>query len=93
MDRPLPQIFMWDTKGNFPSYGYRLRNCICHMEEYPTTGPSHIKSSCGTQNKISKPMGRVRGMDYVPWRNIQKWIPVTPNLHVEHTMKFPMPCA
>ena len=35
----------------------------------------HIKSSCGTQNKISNPMGIGLGIDYVTWRKILKWIP------------------
>ena len=34
----------------------------------------HIKSSCGTQNKISNPMGIGLGIDYVTWRKILKWI-------------------
>ena len=42
----------------------------------------HIKSSCGTQNKISNPMGIGLGIDYVTWRKILKWIPPTSNLHV-----------
>ena len=29
----------------------------------------HIKSSCGTQNKISNPMGIGLGIDYVTWEN------------------------
>ena len=37
----------------------------------------HIKSSCGTQNKISNPMGIGLGIDYVTWRKILKWIPPT----------------
>ena len=47
----------------------------------------HIKSSCGTQNKISNPMGIGLGIDYVTWRKILKWIPPTcgTNLHVGHT--------
>ena len=44
----------------------------------------HIKSSCGTQNKISNPMGIGLGIDYVTWRKILKWIPPTSNLHVGH---------
>ena len=39
----------------------------------------HIKSSCGTQNKISNPMGIGLGIDYVTWRKILKWIPPTSN--------------
>ena len=30
----------------------------------------HIKSSCGTQNKISNPMGIGLGIDYVTIRNV-----------------------
>ena len=37
--------------------------------------PSQIKSSCGTQNNSSNHMGIQLGIDYVTWRNIQKWIP------------------
>ena len=37
--------------------------------------PSNIKSSCGTQNKNSNPMGIVLMIDHVTWRIIQKWIP------------------
>ena len=48
----------------------------------------HIKSSCGTQNKISNPMGIGLGIDYVTWRKILKWIPPTSNLHVGHKIKF-----
>ena len=44
----------------------------------------HIKSSCGTQNKNSNPMGIGLGIDYVTWRKILKWIPPTSNLHVGH---------
>ena len=47
----------------------------------------HIKSSCGTQNKISNPMGIGLGIDYVTWRKILKWIPPTSNLHVGHKIK------
>ena len=50
----------------------------------------HIKSSCGTQNKISNPMGIGLGIDYVTWRKILKWIPPTSNLHVGHKIKFPI---
>ena len=45
---------------------------------------AHIKSSCGTQNKNSNPMGIGLGIDYVTWRKILKWIPPTSNLHVGH---------
>ena len=31
----------------------------------------HIKSSCGTQNKISNPMGIGLGIDYVTWRKFK----------------------
>ena len=45
------------------------------MEENPKMDSPHIKSSCGTQNKISNPMGIGLGIDYVTWRKILKWIP------------------
>ena len=48
----------------------------------------HIKSSCGTQNKISNPMGIGLGIDYVTWRKILKWIPPTSNLHVGKITKI-----
>ena len=38
--------------------------------------PPHINYSCGTLNKISKPMGIGFGIDYVTWRNIPQWIPL-----------------
>ena len=41
----------------------------------------HIKSSCGTQNKISN-MGIGLGIDYVTWTKILKWIPPTSNLQL-----------
>ena len=44
----------------------------------------HIKSSCGTQNKISNPMGIGLGIDYVTWRKILKCIPPTSNLQTAH---------
>ena len=50
----------------------------------------HIKSSCGTQNKILNPMGIGLGIDYVTWRKILKWIPPTSNLHVGRKIKFPI---
>ena len=34
-----------------------------------------IKTSCGTQNKNSNPMGIGLGIDYVTWWEILKWIP------------------
>ena len=37
--------------------------------------PPHIKTSCGTQNKNSNPMGIGLGIDYVTWWEILKWIP------------------
>ena len=49
---------------------------------------SHIKSSCGTQNKNSNLIGIGLGIDYVTWRKILKWIPPTSNLHVGHKTKF-----
>ena len=49
-----------------------------------------LKSSCGTQNEISNPMGIALGIDYVTWRKILKWIPRTSNLHVGHKIKFPI---
>ena len=41
------------------------------MEENPKMDSPHIKSSCGTQNKISNPMGIGLGIDYVTWRKIK----------------------
>ena len=35
----------------------------------------HIKSSCGTQNQNSNPMGIGLGIDYVTWRKVLMWIP------------------
>ena len=37
--------------------------------------PPHIKTSCGTQNKNSNPMGIGLGIDYVTWWEILKWDP------------------
>ena len=71
-----------------PSYEYQVRNGVCHMEEYPKTVPSHIKSSCGTQSKNFNPMGIRLRIDYATWRNIQKWIPSTSNLHLGHKVQF-----
>ena len=34
-----------------------------------------IKTSCGTQNKNTNPMGIGLGIDYVTWWEILKWIP------------------
>ena len=51
----------------------------------------HIKSSFGTQNKISNPRGIGLGIDYVTWRKILKWIPPTSNLHVGHKNKISNP--
>ena len=41
----------------------------------PKMDPPHIKTSCGTQNKNSNPMGIGLGIDYVTWWEILKWIP------------------
>ena len=41
-----------------------------------------IKTSCGTQNKNSNPMGIGLGIDYVTWWEILKWIPPHQNFHV-----------
>ena len=60
------------------------------MDENPKMDSPHIKSSCGTQNKISNPMGIGLGVDYVTWRKILKWIPPTSNLHVGHKIQFPI---
>ena len=45
------------------------------MEKIPKMDSPPIKSSCGTQNKNSNPMGIGLGIDYVTWRKILKWIP------------------
>ena len=54
----------------------------------PKMDPPHIKTSCGTQNKNSNPMGIGLGIDYVTWWEILKWIPPTHQhkikLHVGH---------
>ena len=76
MDPPPHQMFTWDTgkfsnpmsiglgtsdtKKNFLSHGHTVRNGLLHMEQYPIMDPPHINYSCGTRNKISNPMGRVR---------------------------------
>ena len=41
----------------------------------PKMDSPHIKTSCGTQNKNSNPMGIGLGIDYVTWWEILKWIP------------------
>ena len=46
----------------------------------PKMDPPHIKTSCGTQNKNSNPMGIGLGIDYVTWWEILKWIPPTSKL-------------
>ena len=43
----------------------------------PKMDPPHIKTSCGTQNKNSNPMGIGLGIDDVTWWEILKWIPPT----------------
>ena len=59
------------------------------MEENPKIDSPHIKSSRGTQNKHSNPMGIGLGIDYVTWRKILKWIPPQDQiLHVGHKIKF-----
>ena len=83
-------IFIWDTKGNFQSHGYSVRNSLCHIEKYAKMDSPRIKSSCQTQNEMSNPMRTGIGIDYVTWRSVQKWIPSTLNLHVAHKMKFPI---
>ena len=50
----------------------------------PKMDSPHIKTSCGTQNKNSNPMGIGLGTDYVTWWEILKWIPPTSKLHVGH---------
>ena len=72
---PPHHIFMWDTKSNFQSYGYRVTNQPCHMEEYPKLDPPRLKSSCDTQNTIGTPMEIRLGIDYVTWGSIQKLFP------------------
>ena len=50
-----------------------------------------IKTSCGTQNKNSNPMGIGLGIDYVTWWEILKWIPPPSKLHVyppQHRQNF-----
>ena len=60
------------------------------MEENFKMDSPQIKSSCGTQNKNSDPMGIGLGIDYVTWRKILKWIPPTSNLHVGHKKNIPI---
>ena len=60
------------------------------MQENPKLNPPHIKSSCGTQNKNSDPMGIGLEIDYVTWRKILRKIPPTSNLHVGHKIKVPI---
>ena len=50
--------------------------------------PHHIKSYSGTENTISTPMGIGLGIDHVTWRNMEKWIPGTSNLHIGHITKL-----
>ena len=40
---PAHQIFIGHTGQNFQSYVYRVRNGLCHMEEYPKMYPLHMK--------------------------------------------------
>ena len=68
---PQHHVFMCDTKYIFRSYGYRVRNYRCDMEEYPKMDPSHIKFSCGTQNGNSNLVGIGFGLHDITWRNIQ----------------------
>ena len=75
-------------KIKFQSYGYRVRNCLCHMVGNPKMDPPHIKTLCGTQKKNSNPMGIGLGIDYVTWWEILKLIPPTSKLHVGHKRKF-----
>ena len=49
----------------------------------------HIKSSCGTQNKISNPMGIGLGIDYVTWRKTLKWYGLTGPLDAEQSPPGP----
>ena len=50
----------------------------------------HIKSSCGTQNENSNPMGIGFGIDYVTWRKILKWIVSHMKFDVGHKTKIPI---
>ena len=79
MDPPPNQNFMWDTKKKFQSYGYTLRNGLCHMVGNPKMDAPHIKTCCGTQNENSNAMGIGLGFDYVTWWEILKWIPARQN--------------
>ena len=81
------QIFMWDTKENFQSYGHTVRNGLSLLEKYAKMDPHHIKSYSGTENTISTPMAIGLGIDYVTWSNMEKWIPTTSNLHIGHITK------
>ena len=56
----------------------------------PKMDPPHIKTSCGTQNKNSNPMGIGLGIEDVTWWEILKWIPPTSKLHVGHKIKIPI---
>ena len=50
--------------------------------------PPHIKSSCGTRDSTSNPMGIRLGFEYVTGRNMQKWMPPTSNRHLGPRKKF-----
>ena len=51
---------------------------------------AHIKSSFWTQNEIFNRMGIGLAIDHVTWRNIQKRMPPTSNLHFGHQLNFPI---
>ena len=50
----------------------------------------HIKSSCGTQNKICNPMGIGLGIDYVTRRKILKWIHIKSSCGTQNKISNPM---
>ena len=54
----------------------------------PKMDPPHIKTSCGTQNKNSNPMGIGLGIDYVTWWEILKCIPPHQNFMWDTKKKF-----
>ena len=51
---------------------------------------AHIKSSYWTQNEISNHIGIGLAIDHVTWRNIQKRMAPTSNLHFGHQLNFPI---
>ena len=58
--------------------------------------PPYKKSSCAAENTICNPILVSKHMalglllDYVTWKNLQKWIATTSNLHLGQKIQHPL---